>query len=171
MEMGGSAADCVALMRLWWTKRRARERSSLAHRLRIVEPLDDAEKITTIILKALKETGQRGIISRGWGNLGVLYTTDAVSEVPVDVYLLGDCPHDWLFPQCSAVVHHGGAGTTASGLRAGNFVNDHCHRCCVVNHWSALIDHWERRGFWRQPRRRGEEILAGDAGLAPTLDS
>ncbi|RZR99288.1 hypothetical protein BHM03_00028803 [Ensete ventricosum] len=68
-------------------------------------PLDDAEKLTTIILEALKETGQRGIISHGWGNLGsFLYTTDAVSEVPVDVYLLGDCPHDWLFPQCSAVV-------------------------------------------------------------------
>ena len=28
-------------------------------------------------------------------------------------------PHDWLFQQVSAVVHHGGAGTTASGLRAG----------------------------------------------------
>jgi sterol 3beta-glucosyltransferase len=28
-------------------------------------------------------------------------------------------PHDWLFPLMSAVVHHGGAGTTAAGLRAG----------------------------------------------------
>lgn len=28
-------------------------------------------------------------------------------------------PHDWLFPQVAAVVHHGGAGTTAAGLRAG----------------------------------------------------
>jgi sterol 3beta-glucosyltransferase len=28
-------------------------------------------------------------------------------------------PHDWLFPRVSAVVHHGGAGTTAAGLRAG----------------------------------------------------
>ncbi|WOL18783.1 sterol 3-beta-glucosyltransferase UGT80B1 isoform X2 [Canna indica] len=76
-------------------------------------PLKDEKKITAIILEALKETGQRGIISRGWGDLGSL------SEVPVDVYLLEDCPHDWLFPQCAAVVHHGGAGTTAAGLRAG----------------------------------------------------
>ena len=29
------------------------------------------------------------------------------------------CPHDWLFPQCAAVVHHGGAGTLATGIRAG----------------------------------------------------
>ena len=28
-------------------------------------------------------------------------------------------PHDWLFPQMAAVVHHGGMGTTAAGFRAG----------------------------------------------------
>lgn len=28
-------------------------------------------------------------------------------------------PRDWLLPRCKAVVHHGGAGTTAAGLRAG----------------------------------------------------
>ena len=28
-------------------------------------------------------------------------------------------PHDWLFERVTAVVHHGGAGTTAAGLRAG----------------------------------------------------
>ncbi|WOK94628.1 sterol 3-beta-glucosyltransferase UGT80B1 isoform X2 [Canna indica] len=61
-------------------------------------PLEDAKKTTSIILEALKETGQRGIISRGWGDLGNL------SEMSVDVYLLGDCPHDWLFPKCAAVV-------------------------------------------------------------------
>ena len=32
---------------------------------------------------------------------------------------LESVPHDWLFPRCAAVVHHGGAGTTAAGLRAG----------------------------------------------------
>ncbi len=32
---------------------------------------------------------------------------------------LASCPHDWLFPRCAAVVHHGGAGTTSAGLRAG----------------------------------------------------
>lgn len=33
--------------------------------------------------------------------------------------MLGNCPHDWLFKHVSAVVHHGGAGTTAIGLRLG----------------------------------------------------
>ncbi|PQQ19344.1 sterol 3-beta-glucosyltransferase UGT80B1 isoform X2 [Prunus yedoensis var. nudiflora] len=76
-------------------------------------PLEDPKKTTEIILEALKDTGQRGIIDRGWGDLGNF------TEASDNVFLLEDCPHDWLFPQCSAVVHHGGAGTTATGLRAG----------------------------------------------------
>ncbi|KAL8459248.1 hypothetical protein ACS0TY_036648 [Phlomoides rotata] len=75
--------------------------------------LKGSEKITNIILKALKKTGQRGIIDRGWGDLG---TNLNITE---DVYLLVDCPHDWLFPQCCAVVHDGGPGTIAAGLKAG----------------------------------------------------
>ncbi|KAK6131475.1 hypothetical protein DH2020_034783 [Rehmannia glutinosa] len=76
-------------------------------------PLEDSHKTTDIILEALKNTGQRGIIDRGWGELGTH------SNIPDNVFHLVDCPHDWLFPQCSAVVHHGGAGTTATGLKAG----------------------------------------------------
>jgi len=51
-------------------------------------------------------------ITRGWGGLGG-------EEVPPNIFMLGNCPHDWLFKQVSAVVHHGGAGTTAIGLRLG----------------------------------------------------
>lgn len=40
-------------------------------------------------------------------------------EYPDCIYPLDKVPHDWLFPQVAAVVHHGGAGTTAAGLRAG----------------------------------------------------
>ncbi|KAG6390517.1 hypothetical protein SASPL_148255 [Salvia splendens] len=76
-------------------------------------PLDDSNKTTNTILEALEITGQRGIIDRGWGDLG------NYSKIPDNVFVIVDCPHDWLFPQCSAVVHHGGAGTTATGLKAG----------------------------------------------------
>lgn len=76
-------------------------------------PLEDPKKTTAIIVEALKITEQRGIIGRGWGDLGTL------PEIPDSIFALEDCPHDWLFPQCLAVVHHGGAGTTATGLRAG----------------------------------------------------
>eukprot|EP01018_Ginkgo_biloba_P018902 Gb_41677 [translate_table: standard] len=75
-------------------------------------PVQDPEGMTSIIVQALKETGQRGIINKGWGGLGDL------AEPPDFIYLLDNCPHDWLFPHCAAVVHHGGAGTTAAGLKA-----------------------------------------------------
>ncbi|KAF5930614.1 hypothetical protein HYC85_031487 [Camellia sinensis] len=73
-------------------------------------PVQQPEKMTQIIVEALETTGQRGIINKGWGGL--------VAEPKDFVYLLDNCPHDWLFLQCAAVVHHGGAGTTAAGLKA-----------------------------------------------------
>ncbi|KAK4482382.1 hypothetical protein RD792_009536 [Penstemon davidsonii] len=75
-------------------------------------PVQEPEKMTQIIVEALEITKQRGIINKGWGGLGNL------AEEKEFVYLLDNCPHDWLFLQCAAVVHHGGAGTTAAGLKA-----------------------------------------------------
>lgn len=52
-----------------------------------------------------------GYLSRaavaGWGGLGVL---EGGQAVPPGVLVVGEVPHDWLFPRCAAVVHHGGAG-------------------------------------------------------------
>jgi sterol 3beta-glucosyltransferase len=76
------------------------------------KPIEDPEGMTKIIVEALEKTGQRGIIGKGWGEIGNMPVT------PDFVYLVSDCPHDWLFPQCAAVIHHGGAGTTAAGLKA-----------------------------------------------------
>ncbi|PKU75482.1 sterol 3-beta-glucosyltransferase UGT80A2-like isoform X1 [Dendrobium catenatum] len=75
-------------------------------------PVQEPEKMTRTIVEALEITGQRGIINKGWGGLGNL------AEPKDFVYLLDNVPHDWLFLQCKAVVHHGGAGTTAAGLKA-----------------------------------------------------
>lgn len=70
------------------------------------------KKITKIILEAMEKANCRGILATSWGGL------DA-DELPDTVFKLEDAPHEWLFPRMSAVVHHGGAGTTAAGLRAG----------------------------------------------------
>lgn len=72
----------------------------------------DPVKLTNTIFEAVKLAGVRAIISRGWGGVGG-------DEVPDGVYLIGDCPHDWLFQHVSCVVHHGGAGTTAIGIALG----------------------------------------------------
>ncbi|MCJ1385661.1 hypothetical protein MMC17_008784 [Xylographa soralifera] len=75
--------------------------------------VDDPDKFTALIFEAVKRTGVRALVSKGWGGLG-----DA-NNTPDNVYMLENTPHDWLFPRVSAVVHHGGAGTTAIGLKCG----------------------------------------------------
>jgi sterol 3beta-glucosyltransferase len=65
-----------------------------------------------LVLAALDRTGQRGILQSGWGGL-------SQENLPDTVYMVDSVPHSWLFPRVAAVVHHGGAGTTAAGLRAG----------------------------------------------------
>ena len=72
----------------------------------------DPVALTRTIFTALERAGARGIVAEGWAHLGG-------GVLPPNVYLIGDCPHDWLFPRCRAVCHHGGAGTTSTGLRAG----------------------------------------------------
>lgn len=74
--------------------------------------LQDPERLTRIVLRAACESGQRVLLAAGWGGL-------AATELPRYAYILKSAPHDWLFPRCAAVIHHGGAGTTAAGLRAG----------------------------------------------------
>lgn len=66
--------------------------------------LDDA------VGEAIRLTGCRAVVSRGWAGLAV--------ENP-DVLVVDDVPHEWLFRRVAVVVHHAGAGTTAAGLRAG----------------------------------------------------
>ncbi|KAG8648352.1 hypothetical protein MANES_09G183500v8 [Manihot esculenta] len=104
-------------------------------------PLQEPEKMTQIIVTALEETGQRGIINKGWGGLGNL------AEPKEFVYLLDNCPHDWLFSRCKAVVHHGGAGTTAAGLKVG----------CPT----TIVPFFGDQPFW------GEQVHARGLGPAP----
>ena len=65
------------------------------------------------VLKALRAHGLRGIVATGWGGI-------APGESDADdVLVMEGAPHEWLFPRVAAVVHHGGAGSTAAGIRAG----------------------------------------------------
>ncbi|KAH6654803.1 hypothetical protein BKA67DRAFT_592773 [Truncatella angustata] len=64
--------------------------------------VEDNEKTTAMVLEAVRLTG--------------LGSTDFEND---NVYYIDDCPHEWLFQKVAAVVHHGGTGTTACGLRYG----------------------------------------------------
>ena len=71
----------------------------------------DPEALTRKIIHAAAQAGVRLLLASGWGG---------IESVASDtVHPLSSAPHDALFPQVAAVVHHGGAGTTAAGLRAG----------------------------------------------------
>lgn len=72
----------------------------------------DPEEATALVLEALESAGRRGVLLRGWGGL-------SESELQNNIFKLDHAPHEWLFPRMAAVVHHGGAGTTAASLRAG----------------------------------------------------
>lgn len=73
---------------------------------------DDPERLTRLAVRALELSGQRGILLGGWGGL-------ASSTLSQSVFFVESVPHAWLFPRMAAVVHHGGAGTTGAGFRAG----------------------------------------------------
>jgi UDP:flavonoid glycosyltransferase YjiC (YdhE family) len=72
----------------------------------------DAGQATEAVCRALEATGQRAVLLTGWGALGPTRPSDRV-------FVAEAVPHDWLYPRMAAVVHHGGAGATGAGLRAG----------------------------------------------------
>ena len=71
----------------------------------------NGRETTEILIDAVNRTNQRAIIQSGWGKLG---TQDELPNIFCTEYV----PHQWLFPKGCCVVHHGGAGTTASVCRA-----------------------------------------------------
>jgi UDP:flavonoid glycosyltransferase YjiC (YdhE family) len=95
------------------------------------------EATMTLLLEAVKQSGQRAVIASGWAGLkGV--------ALPETIFMVEEAPHRWLFPQMAAVVHHGGAGTTAAGFRAG-----------VP---SVIVPHFIDQFFWGQ---RAESLGVG----------
>ena len=72
----------------------------------------DPIRLSRSVDQALRVTGARAVIATGWGGLAGPAWND-------DTIVVEQASHRWLFPRVAAVVHHGGAGTTAAGLRAG----------------------------------------------------
>ena len=75
----------------------------------------DGDRATQLIVEAAKLAGCRVLMQSGWSKLG----GDDASTLPPSCSVVGPCPHDWLLPKTVAVVHHGGAGTVAAGLKMG----------------------------------------------------
>nr|KAE8924278.1 Sterol 3-beta-glucosyltransferase [Phytophthora fragariae] len=75
--------------------------------------LADPEATTKMIVQAAQQADVRVLIQSSWSDMA------GDLDIPDNVFFIGNCPHDWLMPRVCAVVHHGGAGTTAAGLLAG----------------------------------------------------
>ena len=71
----------------------------------------DPVSLTRLVVDAVRQVGVRAVLLSGWGGLS--------ESSHRDLFVMRDAPHDWLFPRMSAVVHHGGAGTTAAACAAG----------------------------------------------------
>lgn len=71
-----------------------------------------AQDTVRLLVEAVQQTGTRAII-QGWQSV------TAAMDLPGGIFAAGPIPHNWLLPRCSGVIHHGGFGTTAAGLRAG----------------------------------------------------
>ena len=70
------------------------------------------ERNTQLLREGIALWGGRAVVARGWGGID----TDKLGD---QVFAIDAAPHDKLFPLVQAVVHHGGAGTTAAALYAG----------------------------------------------------
>ncbi|KAH6658657.1 hypothetical protein BKA67DRAFT_591502 [Truncatella angustata] len=108
--------------------------------------IDEPDRLTAMILKAVRATGVRAIISKGWSDLGGRGQLQFQDE---NVNYLGDCPHEWLFQNVAAVVHHGGAGTTACGL--------------VNGRPTFIVPFFGDQPFW------GDMVGAAGAGPSPVF--
>jgi vancomycin aglycone glucosyltransferase len=74
-------------------------------------PMANCPNLPRISINAVREQGRRAVMSRGWAHLVLLDDRD-------DYFAVEDINHRALFPRVAAVVHHGGAGTTATAAHA-----------------------------------------------------
>jgi UDP:flavonoid glycosyltransferase YjiC (YdhE family) len=75
-------------------------------------PDGDPRRTTRALVQALEACGRRGVIVSGWAGLGD-------DGLPPDVFVTRSASHARLLPRVAALVHHGGAGTTAAAALAG----------------------------------------------------
>mmetsp|Transcript_22974 Transcript_22974/g.61194 ORF Transcript_22974/g.61194 Transcript_22974/m.61194 type:complete len:579 (-) Transcript_22974:108-1844(-) len=83
------------------------------------------EHMTCLAVRALRRAGLRGVVLGGWAKLsaemleGQPDSEELKAYAADNVLFISTAPHEWLFPRCAVIVHHGGSGTTAAALRSG----------------------------------------------------
>lgn len=75
-------------------------------------PMHALREAAGVIMAAIRAQGRRAVLSQGWAGL-------VADDGGSDCFVIGEANHQALFPRVAAIVHHGGAGTTAAAARAG----------------------------------------------------
>ncbi|MCF3962535.1 glycosyltransferase [Streptomyces fuscigenes] len=94
-----------------------------------MHPSHDTARAAVEVLRA---QGRRVLVSRGWADLDLL-------DRSADCLAIGDVSHQALFPRVAAVVHHGGAGTTATAARAGTLQVVVPPRMSDMPYWASRV--------------------------------
>jgi sterol 3beta-glucosyltransferase len=82
--------------------------------------VSDPAALTKTVVDSVLKAGVCCILSKGWSDrLGDPAAVKTEVPLPPEIHQIKSAPHDWLFAQIDAAVHHGGAGTTGASLRAG----------------------------------------------------
>jgi sterol 3beta-glucosyltransferase len=82
--------------------------------------VSDSRALTQTVIDSVMKAGVRCILAKGWSDrMDDKNVQQTEVPLPDDILSVASVPHDWLFPQIDAAVHHGGAGTTGASLRAG----------------------------------------------------
>lgn len=82
--------------------------------------IDDPAALTKTVVDSVLKADVRCILSKGWSDrLGTKDASKPEVPLPPEIFQIQAAPHDWLFTQMDAAVHHGGSGTTGASLRAG----------------------------------------------------
>lgn len=82
--------------------------------------VSDPAALTKTVVDSVLKADVRCILSKGWSDrLGDPAAVKTEVPLPAEIHQIKSAPHDWLFTQIDAAVHHGGAGTTGASLRAG----------------------------------------------------
>ncbi|KUJ66805.1 glycosyl transferase [Streptomyces albus subsp. albus] len=75
-------------------------------------PMHASTDLAQVAIEAVRAQGRRAVVARGWADLALIDDRD-------DCFVVGEVNQQALFSRVAAVVHHGGAGTTATATRAG----------------------------------------------------
>ncbi|THV41684.1 glycosyltransferase [Glycomyces buryatensis] len=75
-------------------------------------PIREPAEASRVVIESVRAQGRRAILAKGWVDM-------ALTDAQDDCFSVGEVNHQTLFPRVAAVVHHGGAGTTATASRSG----------------------------------------------------